>query len=97
MAAADLAIFGARVRTLDPEQPLASAIAVRDGTIIAVGDDARVRAACDARTELVDGRGLAIVPGLVDTHIHPFWGAEARSSPEHGCHRWVAVVAGARR
>jgi predicted amidohydrolase YtcJ len=68
----DLAIVGASIRTLDPERPEASAVAVRDGMVVAVGSDAEVREQCDARTELVDGRGIALVPGLVDSHIHPF-------------------------
>lgn len=71
---ADLAITGARIRTLDSGRPFASAVAVRGGTIVAVGDD--VREHCDARTEVIDARGAALVPGLVDSHIHPFWGAE---------------------
>lgn len=70
-----LAIVGARVRTLDPAQPTATAIAIADGTIVAVGDDAAVRALCGAKTEVVDGAGLQIVPGLTDSHIHPFMGA----------------------
>ena len=35
-----------------------------------------MRAHCDARTEVIDARGAALVPGLVDSHMHPFWGAE---------------------
>ncbi|MDA0179152.1 amidohydrolase [Solirubrobacter phytolaccae] len=82
--AADLAIVGARVRTLDPERPFARAVAVRGGTIVAVGDE--VRAACDARTEVIDARGAALIPGLVDSHIHPFWGAEVtRGVDLRGC------------
>ncbi|HWH94497.1 MAG TPA: amidohydrolase, partial [Baekduia sp.] len=73
MAAAELAIVGARIRTLDPARPFASAIAMADGRIVAVGDDALVREHCDATTVLLDGRGLAIVPGLTDAHIHPMW------------------------
>src|SRR5215218_7734120 len=72
--AADLAIVGARIRTLDPAQPFAAAVAIRAGTIIAVGDD--VQEACDARTEVIDARGAALIPGLTDSHLHPFWGAE---------------------
>jgi predicted amidohydrolase YtcJ len=71
---ADLAIVGARVRTLDPAQPFASAIALKHGTIIAVGDD--VSEECDAGTEIIDARGAALIPGLTDSHLHPFWGAE---------------------
>ncbi len=69
-----LAIVGARIRTLDPARPFASAVAIRDGVFVAVGDDATIRAACDGSTEIVDGSRLAIVPGLTDSHIHPIWG-----------------------
>ena len=74
-SAPDLAILGARLHTLDPRRPSASAVAVRGGRIAAVGDDAAVREACDARTEIVDGRGLTVTPGLVDCHQHPVLGA----------------------
>jgi hypothetical protein len=71
-AGADGAILGASIRTLDPEHPRASAVAFRDGVIAAAGSDAEVRELCDGHSELIDGRGMAIVPGLVDGHIHPF-------------------------
>ena len=83
---ADLAVLGARIRTLDARRPWATAVAVRDGRIAAVGDDAAVRAACGPRTELVDGTGLAIVPGLVDGHLHPIWAADlAQGVDASGC------------
>jgi predicted amidohydrolase YtcJ len=72
---ADFAITGARIRTFDPSRPQASAVAWRDGTIIAVGSDAEIREVCDAHTEAVDGRGTVLVPGLVDAHFHPLLGA----------------------
>ena len=71
----DLLVIGAEVRTLDPARPFAQAIAIRDGVIVAVGDDDEVRAACRAGVETVDGRGISIVPGLTDSHIHSFIGA----------------------
>jgi len=71
----DLVIVGARVRTLDPARPWASSVAIADGTVVAVGADDEVRAAAAAGSELVDGRGMAIVPGLTDSHSHPFLGA----------------------
>jgi predicted amidohydrolase YtcJ len=70
--AADGAIVGASIRTLDEERPFASSIAWRDGVIVAVGDD--VREHIGPRTRVIDGAGLAVVPGLTDSHIHPFWG-----------------------
>ena len=85
MTAAHRAIVGASIRTLDPSRPYADAVAMRDGIIVAVGSDAEVRDACDARTELIDGSSMALVPGLVDAHIHPFW-VELNSGVDlHGC------------
>jgi len=74
-AAPSLAIVGASVRTLDPARPFASAVLVTDGTIVAVGDDAEIRALCGPGAEVVDGRGMHVVPGLTDPHIHPLMGA----------------------
>lgn len=46
----------------------ASAFAVEDGRITAVGTDAELLAS-DAR-EVVDLRGATVLPGLIDTHVH---------------------------
>jgi hypothetical protein len=73
---AQVAILGAQIRTLDPTLPSATAVAIHDGEILAVGTDDEVREACDGQTEVVDGSGLAIVPGLTDSHIHPMWATD---------------------
>jgi hypothetical protein len=73
--AVDLALVGGSVRTLDPRLPSASAVAIGAGEILAVGDDAEIRALGDAG-ETIDLRGASVVPGLVDSHIHPILGAE---------------------
>jgi predicted amidohydrolase YtcJ len=71
-----LAIVGADVLTLDPSRPRASAVAIdASGHIAAIGDDAEVRARCSPATELIEGAGLTVLPGLVDAHVHPVWGA----------------------
>jgi predicted amidohydrolase YtcJ len=75
-SSADLAIVNARVRTLDPSHPTASAVAIRGGTIVAVGSDDEIRAASDGATETIDLAGAAVVPGLTDSHIHPFLGSD---------------------
>ncbi|MER6739086.1 amidohydrolase, partial [Streptomyces puniciscabiei] len=76
MPAADLVLAGAHVRTLDPARPTASAVAVRDGMITAVGEAEDVRDWRGPGTEVVDLRGAHLVPGLVDAHSHPVWGLE---------------------
>lgn len=77
MTPLDLALVNGRVRTLDPEQPTATAVGIADGTIVCVGSDADVRAHCGEATTVVDLDGAAAVPGLIDAHFHPFLGAEA--------------------
>jgi predicted amidohydrolase YtcJ len=95
MSPPDLAVLGASIRTLDPECPSASAVAVRDGRIAAVGDDAEVRALCGEGTEVVDGRGMALVPGLVDSHIHPFHGTDGTRGADLNGLRTLDEVRGA--
>ena len=58
-----------RVRTLDPEQPLAEALLVVDDRLAAVGSLADVRSAAPAGTveERLDG---VILPGFIDAHAH---------------------------
>lgn len=54
------------------------AVAVRDGTIVALGDEARSRRG--PRTEVVDLAGRTLVPGFRDGHIHVLeGGAESLS------------------
>ncbi|MER5294395.1 amidohydrolase [Streptomyces pharetrae] len=76
MPAADLVVTGARVRTLDPDRPYASAVAVHDGRIAAVGEPDDVRDWRGPGTEVVDLGGGWLVPGLVDAHSHPVWGLD---------------------
>jgi predicted amidohydrolase YtcJ len=71
----DLALVNARVRTLDPSRPQVGAMAIAEGTIVAVGDDGEIRDLCTSGTEVIDLRGAAAVPGLIDSHMHPFKGA----------------------
>src|SRR3954451_12074372 len=74
--AARFAVFGTRVRTQDPNAPTATALAWSDGRILAVGDEHDVRAVCAGTTQVIDGSGLTVTPGLVDGHQHLFHGAE---------------------
>ncbi|MEU3956425.1 amidohydrolase [Streptomyces achromogenes] len=76
MPAADLVLTGARIRTLDPARPTATAVALRDGLITAVGTADDVRNWRGPGTGIVDLRGAHLVPGLTDAHSHPVWGLD---------------------
>ena len=66
-----LLLINGRVLTMDPAHPRATAVAIRNGRIVAVGDDATARAAVPAATETIDLRGRTATPGLYDAHAHP--------------------------
>jgi predicted amidohydrolase YtcJ len=70
---ASLAVVNARIFTGNPDQPWATALAVRDGRFVAVSTDAsqaEVRAVCGASTRVVDAHGALATPGFIDSHIH---------------------------
>ncbi|MGW1930973.1 amidohydrolase [Streptomyces sp. NPDC001919] len=73
-AAPDLLLVDARVHT--PEPSGHTTVAVRDGLITALGDDADARAWRGPGTEVVDLAGATLTPGLTDAHSHPVWGLE---------------------
>jgi predicted amidohydrolase YtcJ len=65
----DLILVNAKVSTLDRENPEAEAIAIRDGTFLAVGSEQEVRAAAP-QAKVIDAKGRRIIPGLIDSHTH---------------------------
>ncbi len=68
---ADLVLRGGVVRTMDDAIPEASAVAVRAGRIVYVGDEEGVDAFVGEDTEVVELAGRMVLPGFHDTHVHP--------------------------
>lgn len=67
---ADLIVHNARIHRGNPAQTTASALAVKDGRIYAVGADAEILALKNASTKVIDSRGRRLIPGLIDAHTH---------------------------
>ncbi|MBS0397301.1 MAG: amidohydrolase family protein, partial [Proteobacteria bacterium] len=67
---AQIALVHGRIITVDAQDSLAQAVAIRDGRIMRVGTDAQVLALADSRTQIIDLKGRAATPGLIDTHAH---------------------------
>lgn len=68
---ADLVLTNGRVYTVDAARSWASAVAVRGGRIVHVGDDASALRHAGPRTERVDLAGRLVLPGFHDSHVHP--------------------------
>ncbi len=69
-AAPDTIFLGATVRTMDPANPVAEAIAVKNGRIVAVGKRGEIAALKGTGTEVIDAGGATILPGFIDPHVH---------------------------
>lgn len=57
--------------TPDPQGTVASAVAVRDGLIVHVGDDVAARAFIGPDTVVYEVAGRTVIPGLNERHVHP--------------------------
>lgn len=68
---ADTIYLNATVYTADEARSMATAIAMREGEILFVGDDRDARAFAGPETDIRDAGGKLILPGLHDAHLHP--------------------------
>jgi predicted amidohydrolase YtcJ len=67
--------FNGKVVTLDSSDTIASAVAVKDGRILAVGSDEQVKQFANPGAHLIDLGGKTMLPGLIDAHTHLAWAA----------------------
>jgi predicted amidohydrolase YtcJ len=68
---AQLVITDASIYTAAPGHTRAQALAVAGGRLVYVGDAAGARAFIGAATQVVDVHGRVVLPGLIDSHVHP--------------------------
>ena len=64
---ADKIFKNAKIFTADKNQPRATALSVKDGKFIYVGDEAGLAA---YKGEVIDLGGKFMMPGIIDSHVH---------------------------
>ena len=67
---ADLLLTNGKIITVDERFTIAQAVAVRGDQIIAVGTNQEVTRLAGPGTRRIDLRGRAVIPGLIDNHMH---------------------------
>jgi predicted amidohydrolase YtcJ len=67
---ADAIYHGGDIVTIDDSNPAAAAIAIRDGTIVAVGTEDDVFKFKGDVTKVIELKGKTLVPGFIDGHSH---------------------------
>jgi len=70
--AADTVYTNGRIYTVNESQPWVEAVAIKDGRFISIGSDDDMAAVTGSSTTVVDLGGRFVMPGLIDTHTHPF-------------------------
>jgi predicted amidohydrolase YtcJ len=75
---ADVILRGAEIVTINDRQPKAEAVALKNGAILAVGDDMAVLKLQGPNTKVINLAGKTLMPGFIDGHAHAMqFGAQA--------------------
>ncbi len=67
---ADTVLVNGNIVTMDAKRTTAKALAIKNGTILFVGDDQNVRNMAGDSSQIIDLRGRTVTPGLIDAHCH---------------------------
>src|SRR6266513_339395 len=73
--APDTIYYHAKVITMAAGRPTASAVAIRADRFTAVGADDEVLKTAGPQTRKIDLAGKSIVPGIIESHVHPIGAA----------------------
>lgn len=76
---ADLILRGGKVITVDPQNRIATAVAVVRNRIAAVGGDEAIGRLAGPRTQVIELKGRTLLPGFIDSHSH----VEGLATSEH--------------
>jgi predicted amidohydrolase YtcJ len=73
----DTVFYNGKVITVDSSNSTKEAFAVKGDKFLAVGTTREMRALAGPQTQLVDLKGKAVMPGLMDNHNHAYHAAMA--------------------
>jgi predicted amidohydrolase YtcJ len=68
--APDLVLFNGKVITVDRSFSVHDAVAIIGDRIMAVGNDDQMKTVAGTSTRMIDLKGHAVIPGLMDNHLH---------------------------
>jgi predicted amidohydrolase YtcJ len=72
---ADTILVNVKGITLDAANPRCEALAIRGERILYVGSEPETMALRGADTQVIDGGGNSLIPGIIDSHFHLLWGS----------------------
>jgi len=69
-AQSDLILTNGKIITVDERFSIAQAVAIRGDRVTATGTDQEIARLAGANTRRIDLKGKAVIPGLIDNHMH---------------------------
>jgi predicted amidohydrolase YtcJ len=67
---ADLILLNGALWTVNPDQPWAEAVAIKDDKILEAGTSQEIKEMIGSDTQVVDLKGDLVLPGFIDSHTH---------------------------
>jgi predicted amidohydrolase YtcJ len=65
-----MVLLNGKIITMDPEESIAEAVAVKYGRLLKVGSSKEVQEMVGEDTNVIDLDGRCVIPGLIDSHCH---------------------------
>ena len=69
---ADKILFNGKILTVDAKDTIVEALAVKDGRFLATGKNDFIRELAGPDTDIMDLEGKTVLPGIIDSHTHPY-------------------------
>ncbi|MFC1803048.1 amidohydrolase [Thermoproteota archaeon] len=76
----DLILYNGYIFTLNEKNPTSSALAVKEDKIVLLGSDTEIIETKGETTQVIDLKGRTVLPGFIDTHIHPSMAGDLQKS-----------------
>lgn len=68
---ADRALINGKIITVDPDDSIVEAVAIKDGKFLATGSTSEIMELVGDKTGVIDLKRKTVLPGIIDSHTHP--------------------------
>ncbi|UCH02572.1 MAG: amidohydrolase [Candidatus Bathyarchaeota archaeon] len=70
MSACDIVLVNGKIVTVDPNDRIVEAVAIKTGRIVQVGSNQEIKRLIQSETRVIDLAGKTVLPGFIDAHTH---------------------------
>lgn len=95
---ADMVLINGKIITMNESNNVVEAVAIKDGRIVATGETGEILKLASHETEIINLEGKTVLPGFIDTHMHPslaatrYYEVDCRSPPVRSIEEILRMV-----